>query len=405
MKLLRIFIITFPLSFSSAAENLETYVQSIIKNSPLIETNRLKIEELKQLHKIEGLPENPNLGIEYGRVKNTGISGSQVGFSIQQSLNINGAKKINQNSIQEEIKQQKIQNSWQMQQFKNEITNYLIALWVERKKISHAKHRINNLKILRTYLSSRKFSTPQQKSDAYLIRKKIEEVEHQLNASVHLEMQIHSLLKEMNGNDINHFDILLKDQNLLIKFFQDFTSSYEKIVEIRNSKRRQLKLLSQNAQRKWIPDLNLGYSYQKENVPGGNLGHAVGINFSIPLFNSGKAETLQIQSKLQRQESLWQYEDLKKRSELASLKERLTYFSTLASHSLKLKEQDHRQELKNVRDYFLKGLINAQTYLETEDLGHNQYHRYLNSHREVIQVFLDATLLTGNSVSLKEVLK
>ncbi len=387
------------------AETLDFYLDEVLKNSGIEHQNQARIRSLIFKKETMILLDNPSIGFEYGRVKNTGITGSQVGASISQNLPINGKLGLRENGAQEVIHQAKIENKWTKNEFKAKFLKEFLNLWLVREKISHAKHRIDDLGVLRKYLTNRKFSSPQQKSDAYLINKKIEEIEFKLNESFFQKKRLEGFLEKIAEKKIGDFEIKLKENKKIQDIFESLVSKVDSVQEYRASVSRKSELSLKEQGRKWIPDLEVRYSYQKENVPGGNLGHAVGFSFNIPIFDTGRTRAEEVRAKMIVQKARWSYEDLQRKSHLVELREKFKYFLNLSSGSLEEKEENHKRELKKIKDFFLKGLVNAQSYIEAEEISHDLHYRKVNAVAEIINVFAEASLETGNGFHLKEVLK
>lgn len=83
------------ISGESFSQSLGDYVEKAVENSHIKQTHKLGTEELKHKKEVVGLWQNPSVSLEYGRVKNTGITGSQVAASIEQQLPINGSLGLN----------------------------------------------------------------------------------------------------------------------------------------------------------------------------------------------------------------------------------------------------------------------------------------------------------------------
>ncbi|MCR9204874.1 MAG: TolC family protein, partial [Halobacteriovoraceae bacterium] len=387
------------------AETLDFYLEEALKNSGIENQNKARIRSLNFQKETMSLLDNPRIGLDYGRVKNTGITGSQVGASISQNLPINGKLGLREDGVQEVIHQAIIENKWTKNEFKAKFLKEFLNLWLVREKISHAKHRIEDLGILRKYLTNRKFSSPQQKSDAYLINKKIEEIEFKLNENSFQQKRLEGFLEKISEKKINAFEIKLKEDKVIQELFDSLVTNEGSVQEYRASVSKKSDLLLKEQTRKWIPDLAVRYSYQKENVPGGNLGHAVGFSFNIPIFDTGRTRAEEVRAKMIVQKARWSYEDLRRESRLVELREKFKYFLNLSSGSLEKKEKVHKKELKKIKGYFLKGLVNAQSYLDAEEISHDLHYRKVNAVAEVINVFTQASLKTGNSFRIKEVLK
>lgn len=403
-KFLCIFLVLIFQTKLSLAQKLNDYLNDAVREINLEKSIDLRVQELSHQRDAVGLLENPSIGLEYGRVKNTGISGSLVGATVEQALPLNGRLGLSEDKVSEEIKRAKITGGWKVNQFRSEVLESFLMLWLEREKIGHAQHRIQDLQILRKYLSTRKFSSPQQKSDAYLIKKKIEEIEFQLNQDRFQEKKLKALLETLTQKEIKSFDIVLKENMSLNSYFQKILGSDDEIRELRKSIKNTADLSLKQEERKWIPDLRVGYAYQKENVPGGNLSHAIGLSFTIPLFDTGRKQADQVKAQMRVNEARWQAQDLRRVSQIGSLKERFDYYSKIASGSLKDKENGHLKELKKIKSYFLKGLINAQTYLDTEEISHDLHYRQVNARKEIVKVFIDASTLVGKEFNLNEVI-
>lgn len=101
----------------------------------------------------------------------------------------------------------------------------------------------------------------------------------------------------------------------------------------------------------------------------------------------------------------WKREDLKRQAQARALRERFEYFLKLGGGSLYAKEVSHQKELKRIKDYFLKGLINAQTYLDAEEINHDLHYRQVNAKKEIVQVLIDTSLTFGKEIKISEVLK
>lgn len=387
------------------SQSLSEYVDKAISNTDILTQNESHLKELSYQKDAAGLLENPSVGFEYGRVKNTGISGSLVGATVEQGIPLNGRLGLSEDKISEEMHKQKIVGNWQVDKLRAEVLENFLVLWLEREKISHAKHRIKDLKILRQYLSNRKFTSPQQKSDAYLIKKKVEEIEFQLHQNTYREKEVKRVLEGLTQEKIGYYEITLRSEDPLRKLFEEIIKESEVIQEYRKAVQKQSDLSLKQEERKWIPDMTLGYSYQKENVPGGNLSHAVGINFSIPIFNSGSVQANQVRAKMRVNKARWKREDLKRQAQARALRERFEYFLKLGGGSLYAKEVSHQKELKRIKDYFLKGLINAQTYLDAEEINHDLHYRQVNAKKEIVQVLIDTSLTFGKEIKISEVLK
>lgn len=401
----RLIVFIFFSVASGRAETLDFYLDEVLQNSGIEKQNQARIRSLNFQKEATGLLDNPSIGLEYGRVKNTGITGSQVGASISQNLPINGKLGLRKDGVQEVIHQAEIENKWTKNEFKAKFLKEFLKLWLAREKISHAKHRIEDLGVLRKYLTNRKFSSPQQKSDAYLINKKIEEIEFKLKENFFQQKRLEGLLEKFAEKKIGAFEINLKEDSVIQDIFDDLISKTDSVQEYRSSLSKKSDLSLREQTRNWIPDLEVSYSYQKENVPGGNLGHAVGLSFSVPIFNAGKTRAEEVRAKMILQKAKWNYEDLQRESRLVELREKFKFYSLLSSGSLEQKEKVHLRELEKIKGYFLKGLINAQSYLDAEEISHDLHDRKVNAIAEVINVFTEASLETGNSFRLKEVLK
>lgn len=392
------------LPFNLFAESLPHYVEKAIQSSGLKQQYVNQLREISFRKKNIGQLENPTIGFEYGRVKNTGITGSLVGATIEQNLPINGRLGLRERGEDEAALQTSFENQWSLNEYKAQLIQTFLALWIQREEISHAKHRIEDLAVLRSYLTSRKFSSPQQKTNAYLIKKKIEEMEYILFENAHLKKKLEETLSALTETTIDNFDLRLKSPKVLKEVFSRITVTSSSIKNFRDSVLKKNNYSLEEYKRKWIPDLRVGYSYQKENVPGGNLGHAIGINFDIPLFDTGKNKSDELRAKRRVLEASWSLKDLQRQSSLSALKEKFSYYLKLSGGSLKEKERIHQKELKKIKDYFLKGLINAQAYLDTEEISHDLHYRQVNAIREIVNVFVESSLETGKDFDLKEVL-
>lgn len=405
MNSLKFLFLFFFILQSAWSKNLSDYLQTGIQKSGLENSLNLRLKELQHQRETVGKWENPSIGIEYGKVKNTGITGSLVGATIEQNFPVNGRLGLESDKAKQDIQIAQLTGAWEIQSYKAQLGESLLYLWLEREKIDHGRHRIKDLGVLRRYLTNRKFSSPQQKSDAYLIKKKIEEIEFQLEENTFHVKKFEKALEAIVLDKIEEFELHLKSKEDLTRVFDEIIKNSPNIQKYRNSLKERSRISLKQNERVWIPDLSVGYAYQKENVPGGNLGHSVGLSFTIPIFDTGRSQTEQAKAQMKLQEARWLREDLKRSSQVSTLKERFQYYLRLIGVPLKVKEKDHQKELKKIKNFFLKGLINAQTYLDAEEISHDLHYRQVSAITEIVKVFIDASLENGKNIDLKEVLQ
>ena len=249
-------LLSLSLSYVQGA-SLGEYIENTVSNHFYDKQLEAKLNELEQEKNSALLRENPELSLSYGRVKNTGITGSSVGINLSQSFSISGEKDLMAQAIEERMKQEEFNLVVKKEELRKKMMAQYLKLWVLREKVGHTEHRIKDLEIIKKYLRNRAFSSPQQQSDAYLIKKKIEEIEYELQISRYEARKNEEVLKVLAGAQSIPFELEFKNKESLITAFEDYVGDEENIHQKRKSQGKQADLTINQYERGWIPDLTL----------------------------------------------------------------------------------------------------------------------------------------------------
>lgn len=402
MNIVIFLLLSYP-TWVFAGTKLEDYAEATINNIGLDEKSRLEINYLENQKITSQKLDNPEVSWELGRVENTGIVGNVVGASVSQSLPVNGVRGLRGDEVQEEIEQKKIVQGWGRQEFKHKIMNTFLSLWLEREKVEHSHHRLKNLSVVKNFLTNRKFSSPQAKSDAYIVQKKVEDLSFRLDNDTAEMKRLEEYLKKLTGKEQLPFEVQLKDKETILKVFQNTFKRGDSIENLKDSELRQSDLRVIQKERKWVPDVNLSLNYQKENFPGGNFGHSVAVSFAIPLWDTGKSQANEERALKRIKAAEWKRLEIEMDSQNQDIKQRFNYYLDMATRE-NVELHSHK-DLDKIKGYFLKGLVNVQTFLDAEDLNHELHFRKIFAVTQVLKLLLEAAQLNKNEISLNKVLK
>ena len=150
----------------------------------------------------------------------------------------------------------------------------------------------------------------------------------------------------------------------------------------------------------------LSYGYEKENVPGGNLGHAAGIGFSVPIFDWGQERASAEKARKISRSYEWKKKDLERSALQKQVKESFLFnLNYVKQGSLMSQEEKHKEELEKLKGFFMKGLINAQSFLDAEEMNHDLHFRFLLARVNLLTSYYDLCSLNKCHVELERILK
>ncbi|MAV92497.1 MAG: hypothetical protein CL676_13845 [Bdellovibrionaceae bacterium] len=372
----------------------------------LKELEQAKISAVQFLSKDQSSYSNPTISYGVGSLKYSGGAGTAETeeFSISQKFPLNGRT----GTLKEvgKIKAEVVRLQSTEENIKTLSLAVLSGLraFISTKKAAHLEERKEYLKLISQFLSTKKFASPKSRLEAELIKNKIEA----------LQLESLNLLTEKSAAEkiFEGFMGPLNERQLDVHFpdKQQILNLLEKMRDLKPLafKRSSLQLEATGkekslASRKWIPDLQIYYSINKEKYAQGDQNQVVGVGLELPLFNRGSNLTksqqaletsMKVEAEVERHKVVAYEKNLRNEINTA-----LNFIEVYTEENLKKKEQT----MKMVTQNFKKGLLTAANFLEFEDQIHNIQNDRLEKYFTIYQNIFELTSIYGTENLIEEI--
>lgn len=368
---------------------------------------RLKREASVLEARSQSLWDNPMVAFGKGRLSYNGGSGitDYNELSVSQNIPLNGAK----SSLKKQG--QILSNIGEIEAVQTKLSMSSSALLagarykVAKEQFKHTDERRNFFALVSRFLKSRKFNSPKQQIEIQLIESKLEQVvletkavESSLDSSIEI-LKLYIGDFEESNIDIDFLDAE-KTKVVAGKLATKDLIESKKISQ----KEKFFKEGELAAKRKWIPDLQVYYTQNKENYSGGNRNQVLGLGIEVPIFNRGNSKykfvvaqrtASQIEYEISSIQSLANKKDLVKKINVG-----LDYITIYDQEKMNSLEKRLNKFEKDYR----KGLVNASSFLELEDNIHMILNGRLENQYEILKSLLGLVEMTGDESSLRELL-
>jgi outer membrane protein TolC len=386
MKYFAVIIVLY-IPFSLFGYSPKELALKAVERAPQI---RMEFENLtvsdNQLKQSERLS-NPQVIVQSGRLKSGDSQGSIVDFTLNQPLPWPGKMKarVKSSELLKKIAQLDLKEAQILIHQTTLLLSLEIATLQELEK--HHWERKKIFSLISRYLSTRPLPSPKQIIEKDLINTQISIVENFMNELVVRKKSLLMELEILTGLDkpTVHHDwqkqiTLPPIENFLngLNLNPNALRSQEKVALAKNQ--------VEEARLESRPDIFIGVNYRQENVLPVNHFYQAQIGFSIPLMDNGTYNTGKARAQYRREEIQSQL-----LSSQIERKIKSTYLSLESSYLgmnlFKLSElQSSEKKLKNSEIAFLKGRLDALTFLQTDtqihetlDLAYNSYLKYFEN--------------------------
>lgn len=391
-------------SLSRTIEHLNNATKHY-RDSEIFET-QIKISDQKA--KIESKWDNPDINLDYGRLENSGNRGSSYAIGFEQKADLFGLKNLIKTLGKENIEMLRVEKEMTDAFRFNEETFHWLYLKVENDRFKFLRHFNDQLNLVLKYLNTKKFISHQGRATAFLIK----------NKAKHLFI-LESQTKAIVQNGMSYFNYresvgrvkdLLKD--LESTYWQEDAFVSEKFYHMINDdslikKESEIHEREINLQEKITKSLGKGdiafrYEHFKENVPGGNTGHNIGLTYSIPLYSG--ASDYNLMSNFQKKYNELKHEKVigLKRMRINQIKNEFT--SILERKNSIQKLEQVKSEFAELKNLFIKGSIDISSFLDSIDVLKEQMNLISSLRIELLKLYTEAATINGTMVNLNNIL-
>jgi outer membrane protein TolC len=278
---------------------------------------------------------------------------------------------------------------------------------VSRQLIQVMERRIARLQLIRKYIATRHYLSPQKRSEAFIVENRIIAIEKDLNAAraseEYLWQRLNVLLKWENKATFPNFwivkNLTLNKQELLEKSTRDNHDIEFSQLELRKNQ-SQRKLESRQA----LPDVMLSAANTKglHNNPEDN--NTIGLTVTMPLFNWNRHRTRAADYRVEAAER----KETLTRQEVALTFEKV-YSQYLVNQEFLKKypvgsQKKLEDQIQNITDSFKKGQVDLITYFEVDNTHYERVHQTFMIQLEYASNLADLSLLSGELFNYEGIL-
>lgn len=349
--------------------------------------------------------ENPRLAFQMGQKDSPGPdSGLTWGVNLSQPFAAPGERSALSDMAESQTTALQARIEKQMQQVKKQAVlsayRYLAAV----EKVRHANERVGRLRLVKKYLYSRPFVSPQNIAEKQIVEEKLR------------MMQLH--LKETRlevdriWSELNLFLNLEKKVELKLSWSLPFTEreniDYKQITRQAEQNNRVLKSLKAayaasqaetglNRARAW-PSYSLSAYYNEEPAGGTERFYGGGITFALPLLNRNSDGITAAEKKSEAASFRLNYYRKRLRVEAERLINEYRLHREAAEQFSFDRISSLERDMKKIDAGFRKGRVELMTYLETDEIIHESITESYEARLRLIDSGLNLVIFEGRSV-------
>lgn len=393
---------------SPGRQDIDQLLDSAIKKSLTVQIQTYKVEETKHLGATMTAWNNPNFTMESQKGDdNTGMPINKHQFSLIQPLTspwkTHFKSKIAKSTIDIEnhhLEDQKLST-------KIHVLKLLFQFNVAQEKIKRVDAHVKRIEVLNSFLSSRKFVSPQKQSEVFIVENKIKVLRKQLNdltiQAQRLWLELNIYFEFENAKQIPSFWV---DQTLSIPKddFLQKTLTFNHDLELAQFEieKSQSEVSYEKNQR--LPDLSLTGSMSKGLRGNPEDNYTLGVQMSVPIFNANnnKLKASQLSLKQAQTKKDYIYQQIKKEFDSTYGEYQLSQ-QQIRQFPLQQLEKMERQMIR-MTEQFKRGQVDLMTFVEA-DLSHDLLiDETLNIQINYVESLAKLSFLTGEMIPLKGVI-
>ena len=390
--------------FPQDGYTIENLVNRALSKSKLIEVEIAKIEQAKGSQLQAGLWDNPLIDLMGGphnrRDQNSLTNGTDIRLRISQNIALTNRFKTAKEIESQNILIREYNTKLAKQKIYNDVIYLIYAFKQTIIHTEHLKKRYERFSLIRQYLNSHPFYSPQKKIERELIQSTLLDIQKerletltqkelvwkQLNLYLDLDKEIDLEISWFNkGIDLN--------KNVLVSKMH----SNNIALLIQETEVNRVKLEKKLATKNRHPDIQLGLNYEEQNYNDKANEKFVGaqIVVPIPIYNRNQGNIKQ--KDYEQKAILTQFEYLKKYLD-SQLDIKFTEYNNkkavLNIYNLNL-ENFSEQRMEFADKEFKKGRIDVLTYLAKEKSASDLHENIYEAQVKFIQTYLELLMLSG----------
>lgn len=371
-----------------ARYTLEELVARSLKNYELLKTSRSEITRYRHEQDQASSWDNPEFGVTGGYKKDTS-SGYLYGVTLSQTIPWPGKKSARAAIAGEEKNIARIRHEEMKLYVGHEVVRLAYRYHALKALTEHTSIRLKRLRLIDTFLRTRKILSPQKIVEKNIIRGRVKILQKSVMETRQQSRQAFS--------DLNLFTCFCVQEKAFpkidISWYTrtpriDAESQKKKALSRNFQIRRAMAVLTREKKKlgyekkKTAPDLNVSLFYNEDNTGAAERSFGGGISFPLPVLNQNRGAVKAREADLSKAQLNLQFLERKLTQRLTGILDRYQTTSRL----LKIFPVKSQNAIENQMRYadreFIRGRISLQNYLDMDEQAHEVieaiYHTQIN---------------------------
>ncbi len=369
-----------------------------LKNSYLISSQRLIVEEKQKLSDQAAEWENPKFDISTESKKEPGGDTDLIRYGFSQTLYMPGKFSSKQKITHGDFEIAKAELRNKEIELRSKLLNLIYEYEIAKKKFSYASERLVRFQTVESFLKFRVFASPQKKTEASIVVGKLLVLQREL---LHIQSQ-----KENLWNELNSYLKLTSEPDISISWYEKgpdlaiqnltvraISNSLE--LQVQNIKLQQSKDEVELAKVESWPSLTVSGGYSASSGYSPEKIYGLGVSFPLPFFNTNRASRAATSFRLR---SEWERLSYLKEQTLKSINSAFLEFQLAKKLLAGLAVQKVKDLEKSIRETdrgFMRGQVDLLTYLEADTQHFESVSAIFDAQLDVVKSISNLQTLTG----------
>ncbi|OHB71125.1 MAG: hypothetical protein A2W23_04490 [Planctomycetes bacterium RBG_16_43_13] len=390
---------------------LADLVERALSNSDYISSYKARVEGKRFAAMQARAWQNPSLDISGGKkyLSDGGpfSSGPSYGVALTQPFYFPGKQELRAGIIDLEADVENVRQRDAELSVTVDVVRLAYEYTFNREKVKFVEERQKRFELIRSFLTSRPFASPQKKAESRIVESRIRNLtadglrsQAELNASLE-RINLYVALKGGDYPDIelprfNGKRIPDKEYWLSKAIENNLDVSAQKLLVTIATKETEL------AKKEALPDFAVSTFYDESRTQEREKTMGIGISLPLPIFNQNEKGIRSAEKNIQAEKSALDFQYRQLDSSLSALlvelemarKRVLQYHNTLLSTM--------ENELKETDEEFRKGRVDLLVFLELDTETSETFNRVLEAHYLLMEKVTTLFLLSGERNIISE---
>lgn len=377
-------------------QSVQEAVQKALSESPQLKSLEFKQKSLRLRALEADKLLNPELTLDLGRAANPEGPGRYQNFEIAQPISFSGRNSKMAKSLTAEADTQQVSAAIEKILLRGYLYQLIYEYKISIEYLKHTKERVARLQTIRTYLSSRVFSSPQKRVEADIVAARIILRTSELKQA---EIRKKSAWERLNlylqlpAEPTWNNEWLKADQ---IKVEEKADKTYSLDLRLLQAQISLNKTRAELEKSKITPDVTFTYKNQAYFQNAEQRTTSLGIKLPIPLWNQGLQIYRAAIMETEAAKSQYDFAKKQKETQIQIAKEDLRLQLELLKKLPMSKAVELEKDFVYTEVEFRKGRIDLITYFEFDDQHESSFIALTDTQKNTVDSLLRYALETSD---------